>query len=180
MKIAEEMDIIEKNVFKFCWTVDFPMYELDEKTDSIMFSHNPFSMPQGGMEALENKDPLDILAWQYDIICNGIELSSGAIRNHKTEIMEKAFNIAGYSNEDLKNRFGALYNAFKYGAPPHGGIAPGIDRIVMLLANEPNIREVIMFPMNQQAQDLLMNAPSDIDDNQLKELSLKINKPKKL
>jgi aspartyl-tRNA synthetase len=174
------MDIIEKNVFKFCWTVDFPMYELDEKTDSIMFSHNPFSMPQGGMEALENKDPLDILAWQYDIICNGIELSSGAIRNHKTEIMEKAFNIAGYSNEDLKNRFGALYNAFKYGAPPHGGIAPGIDRIVMLLANEPNIREVIMFPMNQQAQDLLMNAPSDIDDNQLKELSLKINKPKKL
>jgi len=180
MKIAEEMDIIEKNVFKFCWTVDFPMYELDEKTDSIIFSHNPFSMPQGGMEALENKDPLDILAWQYDIICNGIELSSGAIRNHKTEIMEKAFNIAGYSNEDLKNRFGALYNAFKYGAPPHGGIAPGIDRIVMLLANEPNIREVIMFPMNQQAQDLLMNAPSDIDENQLKELSLKINKPKKL
>ena len=180
MKIAEEMDIIEKNVFKFCWTVDFPMYELDEKTDSIMFSHNPFSMPQGGMEALENKDPLDILAWQYDIICNGIELSSGAIRNHKTEIMEKAFNIAGYSNEDLKNRFGALYNAFKYGAPPHGGIAPGIDRIVMLLANEPNIREVIMFPMNQQAQDLLMNAPSDIDENQLKELSLKINKPKKI
>jgi len=180
MRIAEEMDIIEKNVFKFCWTVDFPMYELDEKTDTIIFSHNPFSMPQGGMEALENQDPLDILAWQYDIICNGIELSSGAIRNHKTEIMEKAFHIAGYSTEDLKNRFGALYNAFKFGAPPHGGIAPGIDRIVMLLANEPNIREVIMFPMNQQAQDLLMNAPSDIDDNQLKELSLKINKPKKL
>jgi aspartyl-tRNA synthetase len=180
MRIAEEMDIIERNVFKFCWTVDFPMYELDEKTDSVIFSHNPFSMPQGGMEALENQDPLDILAWQYDIICNGIELSSGAIRNHKTEIMEKAFNIAGYSNDDLKNRFGALYNAFKYGAPPHGGIAPGIDRIVMLLANEPNIREVIMFPMNQQAQDLLMNAPSDIDDNQLKELSLKINKSKKL
>ena len=178
MRIAEEMDIIEKNIFKFCWTVDFPMYELDEKTDSIIFSHNPFSMPQGGMEALETKDPLNILAWQYDIICNGIELSSGAIRNHKTEIMEKAFSIAGYSVEDLKNRFGALYNAFKFGAPPHGGIAPGIDRIVMLLANEPNIREVIMFPMNQQAQDLLMNAPSDIDDNQLKELSLKINKPK--
>jgi aspartyl-tRNA synthetase len=178
MRIAEEMDIIEKNVFKFCWTVDFPMYELDEKSNSIIFSHNPFSMPQGEMEALENQDPLDILAWQYDIICNGIELSSGAIRNHKTEIMEKAFNIAGYSTEDLKNRFGALYNAFKYGVPPHGGIAPGIDRIVMLLANEPNIREVIMFPMNQQAQDLLMNAPSDIDDNQLKELSLKINKPK--
>jgi aspartyl-tRNA synthetase len=180
MKIAEEMDIIEKNVFKFCWTVDFPMYEMDNHTNSITFSHNPFSMPQGGMEALENKDPLDILAWQYDIICNGVELSSGAIRNHRTDIMEKAFSIAGYSSEDLKNRFGALYNAFKFGAPPHGGIAPGIDRIVMLLANEPNIREVIMFPMNQQAQDLLMDAPSQIDDNQLKELSLKVNKINKL
>jgi len=179
MRIAEEMDIIEKNVYKFCWTVDFPMYELDEKTDSIIFSHNPFSMPQGGMESLENKDPLDVLAWQYDIVCNGIELSSGAIRNHRTDIMEKAFNIAGYKSEDLKNRFGALYNAFKYGAPPHGGIAPGIDRIIMLLADEPNIREVIMFPMNQQAQDLLMNAPSDISDDQLKELALKINKLKK-
>ena len=132
-------------------------------------------MPQGGMEALENKDPLEILAWQYDIICNGVELSSGAIRNHRTDIMEKAFSIAGYTPEDLKSRFGALYNAFKYGAPPHGGIAPGIDRIVMLLANEPNIREVIMFPMNQQAQDLLMEAPSKIDNNQLKELSLKVN-----
>ena len=136
--------------------------------------------PQGGMEALENKDPLDILAWQYDIICNGVELSSGAIRNHRTDIMEKAFSIAGYTSEDLKNRFGALYNAFKYGAPPHGGIAPGIDRIVMLLANEPNIREVIMFPMNQQAQDLLMDAPSKIDNNQLKELSLKVNSIDKL
>ena len=175
MKIAEDMDIIEKNVFKFCWTVDFPMYELDESTNNIIFSHNPFSMPQGGMEALENKDPLEILAWQYDIICNGVELSSGAIRNHRTDIMEKAFSIAGYAPEDLKSRFGALYNAFKYGAPPHGGIAPGIDRIVMLLANEPNIREVIMFPMNQQAQDLLMEAPSKIDNNQLKELSLKVN-----
>tara|TARA_B100000686_G_scaffold348403_1_gene439369 strand:+ start:3769 stop:5550 length:1782 start_codon:yes stop_codon:yes gene_type:complete len=179
MQIAEEMDIIEKNVFKFCWTVDFPMYELDEKTNSIIFSHNPFSMPQGGMESLENQDPLDILAWQYDIVCNGIELSSGAIRNHRTDIMEKAFNIAGYKSEDLKNRFGALYNAFKYGAPPHGGIAPGIDRIIMLIADEPNIREVIMFPMNQQAQDLLMNAPSDISDDQLKELALKINQLKK-
>jgi aspartyl-tRNA synthetase len=180
MKIAEDMDIIEKNVFKFCWTVDFPMYELDESTNKIIFSHNPFSMPQGGMEALENKDPLDILAWQYDIICNGVELSSGAIRNHRTDIMEKAFSIAGYASEDLKSRFGALYNAFKYGAPPHGGIAPGIDRIVMLLANEPNIREVIMFPMNQQAQDLLMDAPSKIDNNQLKELSLKVNTIDKL
>ena len=179
MRIAKEMDIIEKNVFKFCWTVDFPMYELDEKTNSIIFSHNPFSMPQGGMESLENEDPLDILAWQYDIVCNGIELSSGAIRNHRTDIMEKAFNIAGYKSEDLKNRFGALYNAFKYGAPPHGGIAPGIDRIIMLIADEPNIREVIMFPMNQQAQDLLMNAPSDVSDDQLKELTLKINKLKK-
>ena len=180
MKIAEDMDIIEKNVFKFCWTVDFPMYELDENTNSIVFSHNPFSMPQGGMEALENKDPLDILAWQYDIICNGIELSSGAIRNHRPDIMEKAFSIAGYTSQELQSRFGALYNAFKYGAPPHGGIAPGIDRIVMLLANEPNIREVIMFPMNQQAQDLLMDAPSQINENQLKELSLKLNKINKL
>ena len=180
MKIAEDMDIIEKNVFKFCWTVDFPMYELDESTNSIVFSHNPFSMPQGGMEALENKDPLDILAWQYDIICNGIELSSGAIRNHRPDIMEKAFSIAGYTSQELQSRFGALYNAFKYGAPPHGGIAPGIDRIVMLLANEPNIREVIMFPMNQQAQDLLMDAPSHINENQLKELSLKLNKINKL
>jgi len=179
MRIAEELDLIEKNVYKFCWTIDFPMYELDEKTDKIIFSHNPFSMPQGGMESLETKNPLDILAWQYDIICNGVELSSGAIRNHKTDIMEKAFSIAGYDKEELKVRFGALYNAFKYGAPPHGGIAPGIDRIIMLLANEPNIREVIMFPMNQQAQDLLMNAPSDIDDVQLKELALKINKLKR-
>ena len=137
-------------------------------------------MPQGGMEALENKDPLDILAWQYDIICNGIELSSGAIRNHRPDIMEKAFSIAGYTSQELQSRFGALYNAFKYGAPPHGGIAPGIDRIVMLLANEPNIREVIMFPMNQQAQDLLMDAPSHINENQLKELSLKLNKINKL
>ena len=180
MKIAEDMDIIEKNVFKFCWTVDFPMYEIDESTNSIIFSHNPFSMPQGGMDALENKDPLDILAWQYDIICNGIELSSGAIRNHRPDIMEKAFSIAGYSSDDLKSRFGALYNAFKYGAPPHGGIAPGIDRIVMLLANEPNIREVIMFPMNQQAQDLLMDAPSIVNNNQLKELSLKLSNINKL
>ena len=156
------------------------MYELDENTNSIVFSHNPFSMPQGGMEALENKDPLDILAWQYDIICNGIELSSGAIRNHRPDIMEKAFSIAGYTSQELQSRFGALYNAFKYGAPPHGGIAPGIDRIVMLLANEPNIREVIMFPMNQQAQDLLMDAPSQINETQLKELSLKLNKINKL
>ena len=180
MKIAEDMDIIEKNVIKFCWTVDFPMYEIDESTNSIIFSHNPFSMPQGGMDALENKDPLDILAWQYDIICNGIELSSGAIRNHRPDIMEKAFSIAGYTSDDLKSRFGALYNAFKYGAPPHGGIAPGIDRIVMLLANEPNIREVIMFPMNQQAQDLLMDAPSIVNNNQLKELSLKLSNINKL
>ena len=162
-----------------CWTVDFPMYELDDKTNSITFSHNPFSMPQGGMQSLKTKDPLEILAWQYDIVCNGIELSSGAIRNHRTDIMEKAFSIAGYTSEDLKKRFGALYNAFKYGAPPHGGIAPGIDRIIMLLADEPNIREVIMFPMNQQAQDLLMNAPSDIDNELLKELGLKMNKIKK-
>lgn len=174
-KICCELDLLVKDRFDLCWIVDYPLFEKDEVTGEIEFSHNPFSMPQGGMEALENKDPLDILAWQYDIICNGVELSSGAIRNHRTDIMEKAFSIAGYSTEDLKSRFGALYNAFKYGAPPHGGIAPGIDRIVMLLANEPNIREVIMFPMNQQAQDLLMDAPSKIDNNQLKELSLKLN-----
>ena len=179
MRIAEEMNIIKQNIFKFCWTVDFPMYELDNKTNSIIFSHNPFSMPQGGMEALKTKDPLEVLAWQYDIVCNGIELSSGAIRNHRTDIMEKAFSIAGYTSDDLKERFGALYNAFNYGAPPHGGIAPGIDRIIMLLADEPNIREVIMFPMNQQAQDLLMNAPSDVDKDQLKELALKLNIIKK-
>ena len=173
-RVAAELNLYEVNTFKFCWTTDFPMYEYDEVSNKIQFSHNPFSMPQGGMKSLQSLDPLDVLAYQYDIICNGIELSSGAIRNHRLDIMLKAFEIAGYNEQDLKTKFSALYNAFRFGAPPHGGIAPGIDRIVMLLANEPNIREVIMFPMNQQAEDLLMSAPSNISENQLKELCIKI------
>lgn len=172
--LADLLDLREANTYKFCWIVDFPMFEKDEETGKIEFSHNPFSMPQGGMEALLNKNPLEINAYQYDIVCNGIELSSGAIRNHKPEIMYKAFEIAGYDNKVVDEKFGGMINAFKYGAPPHGGIAPGVDRIVMLLANEPNIREVIAFPMNQNAQDLLMQAPGDINEIQLKELHLKI------
>jgi aspartyl-tRNA synthetase len=160
-------------VFKFCWIVDFPMYEWDEKERKIDFSHNPFSMPQGELEALEHEDPLDVLGYQYDIVCNGIELSSGAIRNHKPEIMYKAFEIAGYSREDVEARFGGMLSALKFGAPPHGGIAPGIDRIVMLLADEPNIREVIMFPMNQQAQDLMMGAPAEAEPRHLRELHIR-------
>lgn len=172
-KIAQELDLIDPNKFEFCWIVDYPMYELDEKTGKIIFSHNPFSMPQGELEALETKDPLDIKAYQYDIVCNGIELSSGAIRNHSPEIMYKAFEIAGYSKEDVESEFAGLLNALKFGAPPHGGSAPGIDRIVMLLADEPNIREVIAFPMNQKAEDLMMKAPTEIDDDRLKELHIK-------
>ena len=175
---ADHIGARESGVFKFCWIVDFPMFELDEKTNKIEFSHNPFSMPQGGMEALENKDPLDILAWQYDIVCNGIELSSGAIRNHKPEIMEKAFDIAGYDISILEEKFGGMLNAMKFGAPPHGGIAPGVDRIVMILADEPNIREVIVFPMNGNAQDLLMGAPGYADPEHLKELNIKVTLPK--
>ncbi len=174
-KIGKDLNLISDNEFKFCWIVDFPMYEIDEKTNKIEFSHNPFSMPQGGMKSLSEMDPLDIKAFQYDIVCNGIELSSGAIRNHDIEIMLKAFDIAGYKETDIKNKFPALYNAFKFGPPPHGGIAPGIDRIVMLIANEPNIREVIMFPMNQRAEDLLMGAPNNVTKQQLKELNLKIS-----
>lgn len=178
-KIGQELDIIEKDVFKFCWIVDFPMYELDEDTGKIDFSHNPFSMPQGGLEALLTQDPLTIKAYQYDIVCNGIELSSGAIRNHLPEVMYKAFEIVGYTKEDVENRFGGLLNAFKFGAPPHGGSAPGVDRMVMLLADEPNIREIIAFPMNQQAQDLMMGAPSIVDKARLKELCLEVKIPVK-
>lgn len=165
--------------FEFCWIVDFPMYEINEETKKIDFSHNPFSMPQGGMDALQNMDPLQIKAYQYDIVCNGIELSSGAIRNHKPDVMLKAFEIAGYDPEVTKEKFKGMFNAFQYGAPPHGGCAPGIDRIVMLIADEPNIREVIAFPLNQQAQDLMMNAPSCVSEAQLKELHIKLDLPKK-
>ena len=178
VKIANDRELIEHDTFKFCWVVDYPMYEKDDKTGEIEFSHNPFSMPQGGMDALLNKDPLEILAFQYDLVCNGIELSSGAIRNHVPEIMYKAFEIAGHKRDVVDNKFPGMINAFKFGAPPHGGIAPGIDRIVMLLANEKNIREVTMFPMNQNAQDLMMNAPSEISDDQLKELNLNLKKKK--
>jgi len=176
-RVGEQLDLIEKGAFRFCWIVDFPMYELIEETNKIDFSHNPFSMPQGGLEALETKHPLEILAWQYDIVCNGVELSSGAIRNHRPDIMYKAFEIAGYSREDVDREFSGMINAFKYGAPPHGGSAPGIDRIVMLLADEPNIREVILFPMNQKAEDLMMNAPAEVPARHLRELGIRIVEP---
>ena len=173
-RVAEQLDLIEQGAFRFCWIVDFPMFEYNEEQKKVDFSHNPFSMPQGELEALEKKDPLEILAWQYDIVCNGVELSSGAIRNHRPDIMYKAFEIAGYSKAEVDENFSGMINAFKYGAPPHGGSAPGIDRIVMLLANEPNIREVILFPMNQKAEDLMMNAPAPVTAKQLKELSIKV------
>jgi len=176
-RVAEQLDLIEKGSFRFCWIVDFPMFEFNEDQKKIDFSHNPFSMPQGEMEALESKDPLDILAWQYDIVCNGVELSSGAIRNHRPDIMYKAFEIAGYTKDEVDTNFAGMINAFKFGAPPHGGSAPGIDRIVMLLADEPNIREVILFPMNQKAEDLMMNAPAEVMPKQLKELHIKIVDP---
>lgn len=174
-RIAEELDLIEKDAFRFCWITDFPMYELNEETGLIDFSHNPFSMPQGGLEALNTKNPLDILAYQYDIVCNGIELSSGAIRNHLPDVMIRAFEIAGYPESEVEARFGGMLNAFRYGAPPHGGSAPGVDRIVMLLADEPNIREVILFPLNQQGEDLMMGAPAPVPPERLKELSLALN-----
>lgn len=180
LKLGRDLDICEKNVYRFCWIVDFPMFESDPETGATIFSHNPFSMPQGGMEALLTKNPLDILAYQYDVVCNGIELSSGAIRNHRPDIMYKAFEIAGYGPEVVEDKFGCLLNAFKFGAPPHGGIAPGVDRMVMLLANEGNIREVIAFPMNQKAEDLMMHAPSEVSEKQLRELHIQIrgqNKP---
>ncbi len=176
-KVGEELNLTPKDRFEFCWIVDFPMYEWNEEDKKVDFSHNPFSMPQGGLEALETKDPLDILAYQYDIVCNGVELSSGAIRNHRPEVMKKAFEIAGYPESVLLEKFGGMYRAFQYGAPPHGGIAPGVDRIVMLLCNEPNIREVVLFPMNQQAEDLLMGAPSEVSPKQLRELHIRLNLP---
>ena len=173
-RVAEQLGLIEQGAFKFCWIVDFPMFEYDEDAKKVDFSHNPFSMPQGELDALETKDPLDILAWQYDIVCNGVELSSGAIRNHRPDIMYKAFEIAGYSRDQVDESFPGMIGAFNYGAPPHGGSAPGIDRIVMLLADEPNIREVILFPMTQKAEDLMMNAPAPVSDRQLKELSIRL------
>ena len=176
-RTGEQLGLIDENDFKFCWIVDFPMFEYDEDAKKVDFSHNPFSMPQGELEALETKDPLDILAFQYDIVCNGVELSSGAIRNHRPDIMYKAFEIAGYTKEDVDRDFSGMINAFKFGAPPHGGSAPGVDRIVMLLAGEPNIREVVLFPMNQKAEDLMMNAPSEVSPKQLRELNIRLVEP---
>ncbi len=176
-RIAQELQLIDENKFEFCWIIDFPMYEYNEEEKKIDFSHNPFSMPQGGLEALNTKNPLDILAYQYDIVCNGIELSSGAIRNHLPEIMYRAFDIAGYSQDVVDSRFGGMIKALKFGAPPHGGSAPGVDRIVMLLANTPNIREVTAFPMNQNAEDLLMGAPATVSDKQLRDVHIAIKLP---
>ena len=178
-RIGEDLDLLAGNQFAFCWIVDYPMFELDEDTGKIEFSHNPFSMPQGGLDALENQDPLDVLAFQYDIVCNGIELSSGAIRNHRPDIMVKAFEIAGYTRQDLESQFAGMLNALQFGAPPHGGSAPGIDRIVMLLADEPNIREVIAFPMNQRAEDLLMQAPAEAPADRLRDLHIRPALPPK-
>ena len=174
IELGKRLDLIEKNIFKFCWIVDFPMYEYNEDEDKIDFNHNPFSMPQGELEALNTMDPLDVLAYQYDLVCNGYELASGAVRNHNPEVMVKAFEIAGYTEEDVKNRFGALYTAFQYGTPPHAGCAPGLDRMVMLIADTINIREVIAFPKNKKARDLMMNAPSVVTDKQLEEVHIKI------
>ena len=176
-RVGEELGLIEQGCFKFCWIVDFPMFEYDEDAKKVDFSHNPFSMPQGELEALETMDPLEIKAWQYDIVCNGVELSSGAIRNHRPDIMYKAFEIAGYTREEVDTNFAGMINAFKYGAPPHGGSAPGVDRIVMLLADEPNIREVIVFPMTQKAEDLMMGAPGNVSMKQLRELHIRVVEP---
>ena len=174
IELGKRLDLIEKNIFKFCWIVDFPMYEYNEEDDKIDFNHNPFSMPQGELEALNTMDPLDVLAYQYDLVCNGYELASGAVRNHNPEVMVKAFEIAGYTEEDVKNRFGALYTAFQYGTPPHAGCAPGLDRMVMLIADTINIREVIAFPKNKKARDLMMNAPSVVTEKQLEDVHIKV------
>ncbi|MDE6989664.1 MAG: aspartate--tRNA ligase, partial [Lachnospiraceae bacterium] len=174
IELGDKLDLCEKNAYRFCYINDFPMYELDSATRQIGFTHNPFSMPQGGLEALEREDPLDILAYQYDIVCNGVELSSGAVRNHDMDIMVRAFAIAGYDEEALKSKFGALYQAFQFGAPPHAGMAPGIDRMLMLLKNEENIREVIAFPMSSSAQDLMCSAPNDVTEQQLREVHIKV------
>ncbi len=179
-KVAGELSLIAQDRFDFCWIVDFPMYEMNEDTHQVDFSHNPFSMPQGELEALNTQNPLDVLAYQYDIVCNGYELCSGAIRNHRPEIMLRAFEIAGWSAEDVETEFAGMFNAFRYGAPPHGGLAPGIDRIVMLLAGQQAIREVIAFPLNQQGQDLMMNAPSSVREAQLKDLSIRLATPLKV
>lgn len=173
-ELANRLDLIEKDRFEFCFIVDFPMYEEDEETGEVIFTHNPFSMPQGGLDALVNKNPLDILAYQYDLVCNGIELSSGAVRNHDPEIMVKAFEIAGYTEDTIKEKFGALYNAFKFGAPPHAGMAPGVDRMIMLLTEEENIREIIAFPMNSNAQDVMLGSPNEVSEQQLREVHIKI------
>lgn len=172
--LGERLDLIEKNAYRFCYINDFPMYEYDPEAKKIIFTHNPFSMPQGGLEALETMKPEDILAYQYDIVCNGVELSSGAVRNHDMEIMVKAFEIAGYTEDDLKEKFGALYNAFQFGAPPHAGMAPGVDRMIMLLTNEENIREIIPFPMNGNAQDMMCGAPGEVTEQQLREVHIKV------
>jgi len=178
-KIGRDLGLIAEDRFEFCWIVDFPMFEWNEDEKKIDFSHNPFSMPQGGLEALETRDPLEILAYQYDIVCNGIELSSGAIRNHRPDIMRRAFAIAGYGEEVLEQKFGGMLRALQFGAPPHGGIAPGIDRIVMMLAGEENLREVVLFPMNQRAEDLLMGAPAEVTPRQLRELHIRLALPEK-
>ena len=173
-EVAERMDLIDKSRVELCFITDFPMYETDEETGKIIFTHNPFSMPQGGLEALNTKDPLEILAWQYDIVCNGVELSSGAVRNHELKTMVKAFEIAGYTEQELKEKFSSLYNAFQYGAPPHAGMAPGVDRLIMLLTEQDCIREIIPFPMNANAQDLLLGAPNTVSEQQLREAHIKL------
>ena len=173
-EVAKRLNLIDKDRFEFCYIVDFPMFEINEETGKIDFTHNPFSMPQGEMEALETMNPLDINAYQYDIVCNGYELSSGAVRNHRTDVMVKAFEIAGYDEDVVKQKFGALYNAFQYGAPPHAGMAPGVDRIVMLLTGEENIREVIAFPLNSNAQDLMFGSPGEVTEQQLREVHIKV------